>query len=153
MSSLGIDGRGLIVTCPQCGQNNRLAFERLDGRPRCAKCRNELPPPAQPIDIEEDGSFVALTTRSALPVLVDFWAEWCGPCKMIAPEIAKIATQLAGRAIVAKVNTEMLPQSARRFSVSSIPLLVVCRGGGEVARQAGAMPAASILKMIQPHLL
>jgi thioredoxin 2 len=152
MSSLELDDRGLIVTCPCCGQNNRLAYERLNEPPLCAKCHTKLAPPAEPIDIENDVTFEALVATAALPVLVDFWASWCGPCKMIAPEVAKVAAEGAGRWLVAKVNTEALPALGQRYRVNAIPLMVLFKAGREIARQAGAMPAPAIRQFVTPHL-
>jgi thioredoxin 2 len=152
MSNVSADLRGLIVTCEHCGQKNRLPYERLDRLPRCGKCSRDLSHPAAPIEPETDEEFEALLSRSALPVLSDFWAAWCGPCKMIAPEVAKVAAQGKSRWIVAKVNTEILTSSAKRFAVSSIPLLVLFRNGREVARQAGAMPASAIQHFIEKNL-
>jgi thioredoxin 2 len=152
MSAIEADHRGLIVSCPKCGQHNRLPYERVDRLPRCAKCGQELRLPAEPIELESEASFDALTGRAALPLLVDFWAAWCGPCKMVAPEVAKVAALGAGRWLVAKVNTELLPGPARRYSVTSIPLLVLFSGGKEIARQAGAMPADAIRQFLARHL-
>ncbi|HKB91165.1 MAG TPA: thioredoxin [Opitutaceae bacterium] len=149
MSTIEADERGLIVGCPNCGQNNRLTYERLNQRPRCAKCGTELSPPAEPVDIQSDAIFEAIVSHSVLPLLVDFWAPWCGPCKMVAPDIAKIAAENSGRKLVVKANTEELPELARRYSVTSIPLLVLFKGGHEVARQAGARPAPAIRQFIE----
>ena len=151
MSALQLDERGVIVPCPQCGQANRLAYARVDQSPRCARCGTPLPPPAEPIEIESESAFDALAAHASLPVLVDFWAPWCGPCKMVAPEVARVAAAGAGRWLVAKLNTEELPAPAQRFRVSSIPLFVVFKGGREVARQPGALPASMLRQLVEPH--
>lgn len=152
MSDIEADQRGLLVRCPNCGQRNRMVYERLGGTFRCGKCRQELPPPGQPIDVNSDAMFDALVRRSALPVLVDFWAPWCGPCKMVAPEIVKVAAEGAGVFVVAKVNTEQVPSLASRFRITAIPTMAIFKGGAEVARQQGAMPAPGIRKFLQPWL-
>jgi thioredoxin 2 len=150
MSNIESDERGLLLACPNCGKRNRLKYEGLGQTFRCAQCKNELQSPREPIDVKSDLVFDALTSRSALPVLVDFWAPWCGPCKMVAPELVKVATESAGHLVVAKVNTEELPSLGRRFRVTAIPTMALFKGGIEVARQAGAMPAPAIRKFIEP---
>ncbi|MEY2485438.1 MAG: thioredoxin 2 [Verrucomicrobiota bacterium] len=146
------DPRGALLTCPKCGQRNRMLYERL-GRPfRCGKCHNELAPLGEPINVKNDQVFDALIKQVATPVLVDFWAPWCGPCKMVAPEIARVASEAAGKFVVVKVNTEESPLLAGRFRISAIPTMVIFKSGAEVARQAGAIPAPGIRKFLQPFL-
>ena len=149
MSAIEADERGLLLSCPKCGQRNRMTYEALGKVFRCGKCQTELRPPVEPVDVESDLSFDALIRRSALPVLVDFWAPWCGPCKMVADEFVKVARESAGHLVVAKVNTENLPNLSARFRITAIPTMVVFRNGVEVARQAGAMPAPEIRKFTE----
>jgi thioredoxin 2 len=143
------DDRGLLLACPQCGQRNRLLYERLGKTFRCGKCHTELGPPGEPIAVKSETIFDAITGRSALPVLVEFWAPWCGPCKMVAPELIKVAGEGRDRWLVTKVNTEELPVLAERFRINSIPAFALFKAGREVARQAGAMPALAIRQFIQ----
>lgn len=145
------DERGLLLACPSCGKRNRLKYEGLGQTFRCAQCKNELPSPGEPIDIKSDLVFDALTKRSALPVLVDFWAPWCGPCKMVAPEVRKVAAETRGEVLVVKVNTEELPNLAQRFRVTAIPTMSIFKGGREIAHQAGAMPAPAIRNFLAQH--
>jgi thioredoxin 2 len=152
MSAIQPDDRGLIVRCPNCGQHNRLAYERLNQLSRCAKCHTKLSLPGEPIEVENEVIFEALVARAAWPMLTDFWAPWCGPCKMVAPELEKVAAEGAGRWLVAKVNTEELPALGQRHRVTAIPLLVLFKNGSEIARQAGALPAIAIRQFIAPHV-
>jgi thioredoxin 2 len=143
------DDRGLRLNCPACGRTNRLLYERLGHEFRCGQCKNLLPLPDVPVEIPDASIFASLVSRSAIPVLADFWAAWCGPCKMVAPELVKVAQAGAGRWLVAEVNTEAMPELAARFGIASIPTLAVFRAGREVRRQAGAMPAAAILQFLE----
>jgi thioredoxin 2 len=146
-----LDNRGLVLICPHCGRRNRLAYERLGQTFRCGNCHTELSPPGEPMAVQREAVFDALVSHSALPVLVDFWAAWCGPCKMVAPELAKVAAEGAKQWLVVKVNTEELAGLAQRFRISGIPTLALLLGGREVARKSGAMPAAAILQFIRQN--
>jgi thioredoxin 2 len=152
MNLIEADDRGLLLTCPQCGQRNRMKYDVLTQNFRCGKCRNALHPPAEPVEMKHDLAFDALTSRSPLPVLVDFWAPWCGPCKMVVPELRKIAAEGTGQWVVAKVNTEESPALARKFRITAIPTMIIFKNGLEVARQAGAMPAPGIRQFLQPWI-
>jgi thioredoxin 2 len=153
MNEIETDERGILFTCPKCDRRNRMKYEGLGKVFRCGQCKSELRPLGEPVDVHSDLVFDALISRSALPVLVDFWAPWCGPCKMVAPEIRKVATETAGQVLVAKVDTEELPSLARRFRVTAIPTMSIFRNGIEIAHQAGAMAAPAIRKFLEQDLV
>jgi thioredoxin 2 len=153
MNNTETDERGILITCPKCGRRNRMKYEGLGKVFRCGQCKSELRPLGEPVDVHSDLVFDALISRSALPALVDFWAPWCGPCKMVAPEIRKVANEAAGQVLVAKVNTEELPSLARRFRVTAVPTMSIFRNGIEVAHQAGAMAAPAIRKFLEQDLV
>jgi thioredoxin 2 len=142
MSDLQLDDRGFIMTCPSCAQRNRVAFAAREAR--CGRCKTSLSAPSEPIEVSDSGAFDALVRAARLPIVVDFWAPWCGPCRMVAPEIARVAASNAGRIIVVKVNTDALPDLGERFRIRSIPTMTVMADGKEVARTTGARPAAEI---------
>jgi thioredoxin 2 len=155
VASYELDDRGIIVPCETCGQRNRLLFDRLGDTVRCGNCKTELKAPSTPIEMRTSEDFDRLIAGSAVPVVVDYWAPWCGPCRMVAPELEKVAARNGGRFVVAKVNTDALTDIGQRFGIRSIPTLAVFSGGREVTRTTGARPAADIEQFVQqatrPH--
>jgi thioredoxin 2 len=139
-----LDDRGIVTACAACGQKNRFLYERLGEAVRCGQCKAALTMPAEPIEVANTADFDRLVASSPLPVLVDYWAPWCGPCRMVAPELKRVAARRAGRAIVVKVNTDVLSDLGQRFGIRSIPTLAVFADGREVSRAAGARPASDI---------
>lgn len=142
------DDRGVIVSCRACGTRNRLLYARLSQAVRCGNCKQMLSAPDAPIEMTSSAQFDQLVAHAAVPVVVDYWAPWCGPCRMVAPELEKVAARQAGRALVVKVNTDQLADLGERFGIRSIPTLAVFAGGREVARTAGARPAEEIERFI-----
>ncbi len=139
----------LIVVCPQCHAPNRLPADRLGDAAVCGKCKSPMFR-GEPLELDAN-RFDKHIARSDIPVLVDFWAPWCGPCRSMAPAFAQAAKQLEPEVRLAKVNTEDEQQLAARFGIRSIPTLALFKGGREIARQAGAMDTAGILRWVQSH--
>lgn len=152
MATLRTDARGVVVICRACGQANRLAFDKLGETTRCGRCQADLPAPGEPVDVRQSADFDAMVRSSRLPVLVDFWAAWCGPCRMVAPEIAKVAAAHQGEWLVAKVDTEALQDLAARLQIQSIPTMAVFHRGLVAGRTAGAMPAPQIEGFVRQSL-
>jgi thioredoxin 2 len=133
------------LPCPHCQATNRLPAARIDDAPSCGRCGQPLLA-GQPLTLD-DSSFDAVVAASRLPVLVDFWAAWCGPCQAMAPAFAQAGRQLAGRALLVKVNSDDSPQLSARFGIRSIPTLVRLQNGRETQRQSGAVPASAIVAL------
>lgn len=146
-----IDDRGVIVSCPSCGKQNRIPFNAREAR--CAACKAALPPPGVPIEVPSAAVFDAMVAASAMPVVVDFWAPWCGPCRMVAPELERVAARRAGQFLVVKVNTDALPELGDRYGIRSIPTMAVFARGQEVRRTTGARPAEEIIAFVEQALV
>jgi thioredoxin 2 len=144
MATLDTDDRGAVVACSACGQKNRIPFDKLGDRFRCGRCKHEASAAATPLDVGSVADFDRLIAKSAIPVVVDYWAPWCGPCRMVAPELAKVAARANGRFLVVKVNTDALPELGERFRIQSIPTMALFSDGREAKRTSGARPAAEI---------
>jgi thioredoxin 2 len=138
----------MIVDCASCSRSNRLPAARLGDRAKCAGCKAPLLPLSRPVPVASTQDFEELVRDSKSPVLVDFWAAWCGPCRAVAPEIAKLAGERSGTVVVAKVDTDALPDVASRFGIRSIPTMILFRGGKEAKRISGAMPAKAIAEQM-----
>lgn len=133
------------LVCSECGAVNRVPGEKLQENPICGRCKLALLP-KKPHDLT-DLNFAKFISRTELPVLVDFWAPWCGPCRMMAPAFAEAAAILSPHVILAKLNTESSPQAANQFSISAIPTMILFKNGQEVTRQSGALNATQIVRL------
>jgi thioredoxin 2 len=141
-----------LIRCPACGARNRVPGDKVARglRPRCGRCRTPLAPAGDGPVTVTDATFAAEVERSPLPVLLDAWAPWCGPCKMIAPVIEELAAEMSGRVRVGKLNVDENPATAARFNLRSIPTLLLLERGREIDRIIGVQPKAEILRRLKP---
>lgn len=138
----------MIRTCPACAQKNRVPAAHLARRVRCGKCKTILGPVDRPLDADAE-LFDEVLREATVPVLVDFWADWCRPCHMAAPEVQRVAADMAGRAIVLKVDTERHPRLAARYGVQGIPAFAVISGGRTVRQQSGVVDHAEMKRWLE----
>ena len=139
----------MLIACPHCTSVNRVPDARTTDDPVCGRCGQPLL--SGEIVVLTDANFDAIAAPTELPVVVDFWAQWCGPCHMMAPEIEKVAQRTGGRALVLKVDTDANPELSQRYQIRSIPTIAIFLDGREATRAAGVQPAANIEQLIARH--
>jgi thioredoxin 2 len=139
---------GIVRPCPSCGAKNRTPMRHLADTGKCGKCQAALPPIGEPLDVDPV-QFDQIINSVPVPVLVDFWAEWCGPCRMAAPHVKKLAAEMAGKAVILKVDTDAHQELAGRYEVRGIPNFVVLKNGQVVSQQAGMAPPAEMKRWLE----
>ena len=144
--AIDLDNRGLVIACPACGQKNRLAYERLADSLRCGKCKQPVSAPSTPIDVHSSEDFDRLIAHASLPIVVDYWAPWCGPCRQVGPVLDAIAAEYAGQVGVVKLNTDENPESMRAYGVMMVPTINLFSGGEVVKQVIGARSKSALLR-------
>jgi thioredoxin 2 len=146
---MAVASEARLIRCPSCGTTNRVPMDKVESglKPVCGKCRTPVSVSAGPVTVT-DATFSAEVECSPLPVVLDIWAEWCGPCRMIAPVLDELASEMAGKVKVAKLNIDENPATTHRFKVRSIPTILILRDGREVDRIVGVLPRSEISKRI-----
>ncbi len=138
----------VIRQCPSCGQKNRIPTKHLSDAGRCGKCKTSLPAASEPIDVGV-AEFDDIVNNVKVPVLVDFWAEWCGPCRAAAPHVKKVAADMSGKAVVLKVDSDANPELSKRFRVNGIPNFLILKGGEVVNQQAGLVDSTTMKRWLE----
>ena len=137
-----------LRTCPSCGKANRIPPRHLADTGRCGACKTTLPPVASPLNVNAS-EFDEVIQSARVPVFVDFWASWCGPCRMAAPEVEALAREMAGKVVVLKVDTEENPQLSARYGIQGIPYFMVFRDGRPVFQRAGVAPRSEMRRWVE----
>lgn len=138
------------LVCSHCEGINRIPLQRLKDNPSCGKCKKNLTI-GTPKELN-DVNYIKFSTKNTLPIVIDFWAEWCGPCKMMAPAFSDAAKDLEGVAVLAKLNTETAQRTAAKFAIRSIPTMIIFKGGNEISRQSGVMTKEQIVQWLHSFI-
>ena len=141
----------MVIPCPACGRKNRVPAGHLADTGKCGACHSGIPPRSTPIDVDP-ARFDEIVRAATVPILVDFWAAWCAPCRMLAPTVEAVAEKYAGNARVVKLNVDDNPSVSQRFGIKGIPTLILFKNGHEEERVVGATSEAAISKMIEKHV-
>lgn len=137
----------VVIRCRECGAKNKVLIEKINSRPKCGKCKKELFIPKEPVELTSSG-FDEEVLKETVPTIVDFWAPWCGPCQMVSPILAEIASRYPGRIKVVKINADENPELAQRFNIQGIPTMILFYEGKEIDRLVGAAPKEHILSFL-----
>ena len=149
MTTYTSNPKGVTLACAECGAGNRIPWERVHEAPKCGRCKAFLPGIDRPVVLPDEATFDAASATGSLPLVVDFWAEWCAPCRMLAPTLEALARELEGEVVFAKLDTEAVPGPGRTLGLRSIPTLALYRRGELLGQQAGAHPGQAIRQWLR----